>query len=147
MPIAIYGINGDNETSINKSKSININYIYADTLQEVNINNQSQPIELFIPRFSRYNTTNSSIFIANKTYLNSLNQMPIFYFNIKSLIRYALNIHVIPVANNFSQAINTSYKILLKFAYVSLPSELEKNYDHMKYFCPNGKIIQKTIYS
>lgn len=138
MPIAIYGSNGDNATSINASKSIQL--AYSDEFHnEVKVENLTKPIEFYIPRYIEhdYNYTDIEPKFINASNTQLSGQIPLlmFEFNITTLLKYALNIKIITESNNS----NASYLIYYKSGRVLNATYLMYNYDHKKYFCQSSK--------
>ena len=125
LSTTLTGLNGDNETNIESSKSIEFS-IYDEEATEILVQNQSNPFEIWIEKHVQddsfqlvnitLNTTNNGQFIngayVNGFKLNGANQ----------------SIHIQLKPNNF----NKSYLVLVKFG----DNPTLKSNDLFNIFCP-----------
>ena len=148
MSMALTGNNGDNETNIQSSKSIEFS-IHGEDGHEIAVNNQINPIRFWIAKdksiaVKPYVLINSSISNqSNQT--NNLNQNGFIQngFNLSSVSNVSIHIQIKPFNSNDSN--NKGYLSLLKFG--SNPSlTTQFDYDLMNIFCPSD-LIYDNVYN
>ena len=137
MKMAPTGYNGDNETNIQLSRSLDLS-IYDETYNEIDVNNQNIPFDLWISRDTSY-TINPflSVTVLNSSNINGssstgfggsqllINGFIVNGFNMSGS-NQSIHIQIKPL----SQA--KSYLTLLKFE----DNPTNFNFDFINIFCP-----------
>ena len=151
MKVAVTGINGDNETNIQSSRSINFGIYNGDNGNEIKVRNlTSKPIDLWISK-------DSSVAIDPYEFINVLNITSAFNLNGNSSEKeYKLQngflLHGFKLPNPNSNS-KVSIHIQIKppknksLTYLTLlksgdnPFFASNNYDSINLFCPQDLII------
>ena len=143
--MALTGSNGDNETNIQLSKSIDFS-VYDENDQEISVTNLHTPIEFWIPR----DTSNAPmqpyqlIDLANATQ-NVSNSTNMLMFNSFNLTGANVSVHIQIKPNNTQATVG--YLTLLKFGANPVLTRSQNNvnnkyYDLVNLFCQNDLQIQ-----
>ena len=132
QPMAFTGHNGDNETFIGYSSTMDLAF-YSANSQHIRVANSS-PISFWIPR----NLTNSAMFTfqhVNATNLSVASNLVFLpnAFNVTAN-NASIQIHIRPF--DFTKA----YLVLLKFGYTPIVNTTYADYDYMKTLCSNSSI-------
>ncbi len=137
--MALTGTNGDNQTNIGSSKSIDFS-IYDESSKEISVSNQKNPIEFWIPKdtsvsIQPYQFVNALNITQNQTDSNG------FILNGFTLTGSNVSIHIQIKPNNS----NTGYITLLKFGSNPIFVDTQTNinnqyYDVLNIYCPNDLI-------
>jgi hypothetical protein len=149
MSMALTGNNGDNETNIQSSKSIDFS-IHDENGKEISVNNQVKPIEFWIAKDSTksiepFVLINSTI--SNQT--NQTNQTNNFNsgfiqngFKLSSMSNVSIHIQIKPLNYSEFNNNNKGYLSLLKFG--SNPSLTTPfDYDLVNVLCPSDILYDK----
>jgi hypothetical protein len=141
MSMALTGYNGDNETSIQMSRSLDYS-IYDENLNEIPVYNLSKPIDLWISRdtsvtlnqFQQINAVNASMINASSNSdLGGSKLIDGFIVNGFNMSGSNQSIHIqIKPANQ-----TASYLTLLKFGNNPLLQKNNYYFDWLEIFCPN----------
>ena len=135
MTSGLTGLNGDNETNIGSSNSLEFS-IYDEQQTEIIVKNQDNSINIWIPK----NVQDNSFELINVT-LNSsnggqfINGMYVNGFNLNGANQ---SIHIQLKPNNF----NISYLVLVKFG----ENPTLKSYDLSNIFCPQDLNAADNVY-
>ena len=147
MPMALIGANGDNETNIGMSRSLDFS-LYDENQQELKVNNLPNPVDLWISR-------DPSLPIASFKLVDALN-ISHSNFSSKSSLPFQLingflvsglnmagsnaSIHIqINPANK-----SLSYLALLKFGDNPILNENNKYFDILSLYCPNDVVKEEN---
>lgn len=125
---ALIGLNGDNETNVGKSKSISLSFYDDNDGSEIQVNNQTNPIEFWIQKDQNKNDYK----FYNLTYSNDLFLINTFF---KKTANSSIHIQIRP--NN----LELGYLILFKFDDIPSLTSSEEKYDFWKFYCPSGKFF------
>ena len=143
--MAVTGFNGDNQTNIQISKSIDFS-LYDENQNQIQVEINSDPIELWIPRdtsdvpsFKLVDVLNASTNITTNSNISSmeldggqlLNKFVVNGFHLNGS-NVSIHIQIKPLDKTLT------YLSLLKFGYN--PTLTNDNFDILKIFCPNDLI-------
>ena len=123
------GHNGNNETSIGLSSSIELS-IYDSNGKEISIQNSKTPIDIRLPRDYASNLSYQYI-NTSKLSLSSEAQLLPNSFSIKSN-NASIHLQIKPLD------LSISYLVLLKFGYTPILNSKKADYDFFKVLCPNS---------
>jgi hypothetical protein len=122
---ALIGLNGDNETNVGRSKSISLSFYDENDGTEMQVNNQTNPIEFWIQK----DFTSTDYTFYNLTYSNDLFLINTF---IKSTTNSSVHIQIKP--NN----LELGYLMLFMFNDIPILTSSDEKYDIWKLYCPSG---------
>ena len=149
--MALTGNNGDNETNIGMSRSVSYS-LYDENSNEIEVNNQTKPIEFWISRdksvpieeFKLIDAVNASMInISAPDSLSLLhgsqliNGFLVNGFNLSGS-NASIHIQIKPVKRSLS------YLTLLKFGDNPILNEKNAYYDILNLFCPNDLIHEQN---
>jgi hypothetical protein len=141
MQTALTGLNGDNETNIGLSKSIEFS-LYDEKHKEIPVSNQMKPLDIWISRNQKDNslfhlvnvTSNGSDSLAGGQYING------FYVNGFTLSGSNQSIQIQLKPNKM----NKTYLVLVKFG--DNPSLKSNYYDLKNILCPQDLHTAENVY-
>jgi hypothetical protein len=123
------GHNGNNETSIGLSSSIDLSFYDANG-KEISIQNSKTPIEIRLPRDNASNISYQYV-NTSKLSLSSGSQLLPNSFTIKSN-NASIHLQIKPLD------LSIGYLVLLKFGYTPILNSNKADYDFFKVLCPNS---------
>jgi hypothetical protein len=129
--MAVCGHNGDNESFIGYSSSIELSF-YDENLNQIEIADTSKPIDIIILRDSC--VSKQPIQYVNVSQLQLLNDSLILQNSFK-LISTNASIHI--ELKPLHQSIG--YLLVFKLGYSPIVNSIQTDYDSFKIFCPSPK--------
>ncbi len=136
--MAVCGHNGDNESFIGYSSSIELSF-YDENLNEIEIRETSKPIDIIISR-------DPSVSKYPYQYVNvSQIQLPsdsFIFQNSFNLISTNASIHIELKPLNIS----IGYLLVFKLGYSPIVNSIQVDYDSFKIFCPSKNLFYSLIF-
>ena len=135
MPMASCAYNGNNETNIGLSQAISISFS-DNNGNEIEMNNSSKLIDLWIPRDPNIKKSNF-VFVNATKRSNTTNESQLLPIGITSTFQNSsIHLQILPL--NAS----VGYIVLLKFNMTPRINLTFQDYDSWRMFCPSGKILR-----